>query len=159
MARRGQAKIRAVAIDPLYGNKTVTKLINRIMKNGKRSVAAKEVYGAFAIIKEKTGEEPLKIYTQALDNIKPTMEVRPRRVGGAAYQVPMSVRGPRRESLGVRWLVAAARGRSNSDFHTFAEKLATEIIEASKGEGIAVKKRLDVERVAEANRAFAHFRW
>jgi len=159
MARKGQAKQRDIAEDPLYGNRMVTKLINRIMKNGKKSVAAKEVYGAFAIIKEKTGEEPLKVYTEALDNIKPTIEVRPRRVGGAAYQVPISVRGPRRESLGVRWLVTVARGRSNSDFHTFAEKLATEIIEASKGGGLAVKKRLDVERVAEANRAFAHFRW
>ena len=127
--------------------------------DGKKSVAQKEVYRAFEAVKEKTGEDALKVYNQALENIKPTMEVRPRRVGGAAYQVPMSVRGPRRESLGIRWMIMAARSRSNSDFHTFAEKLAAEIIDASKGEGVAVKKRVDMERVAEANRAFAHFRW
>lgn len=127
--------------------------------DGKKSVAQKEVYRAFEAVKEKTGEDALKVYNQALENIKPTMEVRPRRVGGAAYQVPMSVRGPRRESLGIRWMIIAARSRSNSEYHTYAEKLAAEIIDASKGEGVAVKKRQDMERVAEANRAFAHFRW
>ncbi len=137
----------------------VTKLINRSMKDGKKSVVEKEVYRAFELIREKGKDDPVKIFTQALDNIKPTMEVRPRRVGGAAYQVPMSVRGNRRESLGIRWLVLAANSRSNSDFHTYAEKLAAEILDAAKGEGAAVKKRLDMERVAEANRAFAHFRW
>ncbi len=137
----------------------VTKLINRSMKDGKKSVAAKEVYEAFEIIKEKTGSDPVKVFDQALENIKPTMEVRPRRVGGAAYQVPMQVRGPRRESLGIRWLVASANSKSNTEFHTYAEKLAAEIIDASKGEGVSVKKRQDVERVAESNKAFAHFRW
>ena len=159
MARRGATRIKTVEPDPNYKSEVVTKLINRSMLDGKKSVAQKEVYRAFEAVKEKTGEDALKVYNQALENIKPTMEVRPRRVGGAAYQVPMSVRGPRRESLGIRWMIMAARSRSNSDFHTFAEKLAAEIIDASKGEGVAVKKRVDMERVAEANRAFAHFRW
>lgn len=159
MARKGQAKIREVAPDPIYGSKVVTKLINRSMLDGKKSVTQKEVYRAFEIIKEKTQEDALKVFNQALENIKPTMEVRPRRVGGAAYQVPMSVRGPRRESLGIRWLIGSARAKSNSEYHTYAEKLAAEIMDAAKGEGGAVKKRQEVERVAEANRAFAHFRW
>jgi len=159
MARRGQARVRDVSPDPIYGSKVITKLINRSMFDGKKSVAQKEIYGAFEIIKEKTGEEPEKVFNQALENIKPTMEVRPRRVGGAAYQVPISVRGPRRESLGIRWLIASTRARSNSDFHSYAEKLAAEIMDAAKGEGGAVKKRQEVERVAEANRAFSHFRW
>lgn len=159
MARRSAAKIKIVEIDPIYGSRLVTKLINRSMKDGKKTVIRKEVYSAFEIIKEKTGTDPVKIFDQALENIKPTMEVRPRRVGGAAYQVPQQVRGTRRESLGIRWLVTAANTKSNSEFHTFAEKLASEIIDASKGEGLSVKKRQEVERVAEANKAFAHFRW
>lgn len=159
MARKGQVKIREVAPDPIYGSRVVSKLINRSMLDGKKSVTQKEVYRAFEIIKEKTQEDALKVFNQALENIKPTMEVRPRRVGGAAYQVPMSVRGPRRESLGIRWLIGSARAKSNSEYHTYAEKLAAEIMDAAKGEGGAVKKRQEVERVAEANRAFAHFRW
>lgn len=159
MARRGQAKLRKVNPDPIYANRLVTKLINRSMRDGKKSVAQKEVYKAFEIIKEKTSEDPIKVFVQAMEKIKPTMEVRPRRVGGAAYQVPMSVKGPRKESLGIRWLIAAARGRSNTEFHTYAEKLATEIMESSKGEGAAVKKRQEIERIAEANRAFSHFNW
>jgi len=159
MARKGQVKPKLIAVDPIYGNKIITKLINRSMHDGKKSVAAREVYAALAIIKEKTGEDPVKVFDQAIENIKPTMEVRPRRVGGAAYQVPQQVRGPRRESLGIRWLVAAANSKPNKEFHTYAEKLASEIIDASKGEGVSVKKRQEVERVAEANKAFAHFRW
>ena len=111
------------------------------------------------IIKEKTGQDPIKVFDQAIEQIKPVMEVRPRRVGGAAYQVPQQVRGPRRESLAIRWLVISANSKSNSEFHTFAEKLASEITDASKGEGLSVKKKQEVERVAEANKAFAHFRW
>lgn len=137
----------------------ITKLINRSMHDGKKSVVRAEVYKAFEIIKEKSGQDPVKVFDQALENIKPVMEVRPRRVGGAAYQVPQQVRGPRRESLGIRWLVASANSKSNSEFHTYAEKLAAEIIDAAKGEGVSVKKRQDVERVAESNKAFAHFRW
>ncbi len=159
MARKGPSKPRQIEADPIYGSEVVTKLITRSMKDGKKSVAEREVYEAFGLVKEKSGDEPIKIFTQALENIKPTMEVRPRRIGGAAYQVPMSVRGPRRESLGIRWLIQAANSRPNSEFHTYAEKLAAEIMAAAKGEGAAVKKRVDVERVAEANRAFAHFRW
>lgn len=159
MARKGQTKPRAVEPDPIYGNKLVTKLINRSMLAGKKTVAQTEIYRAFEIVKEKSKEDPEKVFEQALENIKPTMEVRPRRVGGAAYQVPMSVRGPRRESLGIRWLIAAARSRSNSEYHTYAEKLAAEIMDSAKGEGPAVKKRQDMERLAELNRAFSHFRW
>ena len=129
------------------------------MKDGKKSVVRKEVYSALEIIKAKSGEDPIKVFEQAMENIKPVMEVRPKRVGGAAYQVPQQVRGPRRESLGIRWLVAAANSKSNSEFHTYGEKLADEIINASKGEGVSVKKRTDVERVAESNKALAHFRW
>ncbi len=157
--RKGQAKLRKVSPDPIYANIVVSKLVNRSMRDGKKSVAQKEVYRAFELIKEKSGEDAVKVFSQALENIKPTMEVRPRRVGGAAYQVPMSVRGSRRESLAIRWLIAAANARSNSEFHTYAEKLATEIMDAAKSEGAAVKKRTDMERIAEANRAFSHFKW
>lgn len=148
-----------MSLDPIYSSLLVAKLINRAMKDGKKSVIQKEVYKAFDIISRESKEDPVKIFDKALENIKPTMEVRPRRVGGAAYQVPISVRGPRRESLGIRWLIATARARSNSEYHTFAEKLAAEILAAAKSEGGAVKKRLEVEKIAEANRAFAHFRW
>ena len=137
----------------------MTKLVNRSMKDGKKSVAMREVHNAMDIIKEKTGEDPVKVFDQALDNIRPTMEVRPRRVGGAAYQVPQQVRGARRDSLAIRWLVAAANSKSNSEFHSYGAKLASEIIDASKGEGVSVKKRMDVEKTAEANKAFSHFRW
>jgi len=159
MARRSAAKIRTTEPDPIYGSSLVTKLINRSMKDGKKTVVRKEVYAAFEIIKTKSGEDPIKVFDQALENIRPNMEVRPRRVGGAAYQVPQQVRGPRRESLAIRWLVAAANSKSNKEFHTYAEKLASEIMDAAKGEGVSVKKRQEVERVAEANKAFSHFRW
>lgn len=159
MARKGQIKVKPVEIDPIYGSRLVTKLINRSMRDGKKSVAAREVYAALALIKEKLGEDPVKVFDRAMENIKPTMEVRAKRVGGAAYQVPAPVRGPRRESLGIRWLVGAANSKSNTEFHTYGEKLAAELIDASKGEGVSVKKRQEVERVAEANKAFAHFRW
>src|SRR3989344_2013658 len=151
MPRRGQARIRKIEGDPLYKNVLVAKLINRSMRDGKKSVVQSQVYDAFEIIKEKLNEDPIKIFSRALDNIRPTMEVRPRRVGGAAYQVPMSVRGPRRDSLAIRWLVNAARSKSNSEFHNFSGKLAQEIMDAAKGEGVAVKKRQDIERVAESN--------
>ena len=159
MARKGASKPRILQPDPIYGSRLVTKLINRSMLDGKKSIARTEVYRAFKIIKEKSGSDPLKVFDQAIENIKPTMEVRPRRIGGAAYQVPALVRGTRRESLGIRWLIAAANSRSNSDFHTYAAKLAVEIMDAAKGEGVAVKKRIDMEKVAEANKVFAHFRW
>ena len=158
MPRKGQVKIKKAETDPIYGNRLLTKLINRSMKDGKRSVAQSQVYSAMSIIKEG-GEDPVKVFTSALENVKPTMEVRPRRVGGAAYQVPMSVRGSRAESLAIRWIIFAARAKSNSEFKTFAAKLAAELTEAAKSEGGAVKKRLEVEKIAESNRAFSHFRW
>lgn len=158
MPRKGPVKLKEAQPDPIYKNRLITKLVNRIMYDGKKSVAQKEVYAALELIKGK-GEDPIKIFSKALENIKPTMEVRPRRVGGAAYQVPIPVRGPRKESLAIRWLVFATQSRSNSDFKTFGAKLAAELMDASNGEGGAVKKRLEVEKVAEANRAFSHFRW
>lgn len=159
MPRKGPVKPRKPEIDPVYGNALVQKLINRAMRDGKKSVAAREVYEAFEQIKKAEKKDPLEVFLQAIDNIKPTMEVRPRRVGGAAYQVPMPVRGPRRESLAIRWLIKVTRDLPNKDYHTFAEKLAKEVSEAAKGEGGAIKKKEEVERIAEANRAFAHFRW
>lgn len=158
MARRGKAKIKKTELDPVYKNKLVTKLINRSMRDGKKSIAQKQVYRAFETIKEK-GQDPMLVFSKAIDSVRPQMEVRPRRVGGAAYQVPMPVRGPRKDSLAIRWLIFAARARSNSEYHTFAEKLAAEILAASEGEGGAVKKKTEMQRMAEANRAFAHFRW
>jgi small subunit ribosomal protein S7 len=159
MARKGPSKPRDIQPDPVYKNEMISRLINRSMLDGKKSVAAKNVYDAMEKIKEETKQDPVAVFEKALENIRPTMEVRPRRVGGAAYQVPMPVRGPRKESLAIRWLIFSARSRSNSEYKTFANKLAAEIMDASKGEGGAVAKRQEVERVAEANRAFSHFRW
>jgi small subunit ribosomal protein S7 len=129
------------------------------MRDGKKSVARTQIYEAMDIIKEKMGDDPLKVFNQALENIKPSMEVRARRIGGAAYQVPAPVRGPRRDSLAIRWLIAAANSKSNTEFHTYGSKLASEIMEAFKSEGAAVKKRTDMEHVAESNKAFSHFKW
>ena len=157
--RRAKVRVKITELDPIYGSRLITKLINRSMKDGKKSVARREVYRALEIVREKADGDPIKVFDKAMENIKPVMEVRPRRVGGAAYQVPMQVRGVRRESLAIRWLVAGANSKSNSEFHTYAEKLASEILDASKGEGLSVKKRTDMEKVAEANKAFAHFRW
>ena len=159
MSRKGFVRVKKIEPDPIYSDILVTKLINRSMKDGKKSVTQKQVYKAFEIVKEKIKEDPDKVFSKALDNIRPTMEVRSRRVGGAAYQVPMAVRGSRRNSLAIRWLVNAARLRSSKEYKTFAEKLAAEILDAIKGDGAAVKKKTDSERMAEANRAFAHFRW
>ena len=158
MPRRGNVRIREVKPDPIYKNRLITKLINRAMKDGEKSVAQKQVYQAFELIKEK-GEDPIKVFAKAMDNIKPAMEVRARRVGGAAYQVPMPVRGPRKESLAIRWLIAASTARTNSEFKTFGAKLAAEIWDASNEEGGAVKKRQEMEKMADANRAFSHFKW
>lgn len=158
MPRKGPVTPREIEPDPIYKNRLVAKLINRIMRDGKKSVARKIVYKAFELIKNE-GDDPIQFFTKAINNIKPSQEVRPRRIGGAAYQVPVPVKGRRKESLAIRWLVSAARARSNSEYHTFSEKLAAEIKDASRGEGGAVRKRQEVERIAEANRAFAHFRW
>lgn len=157
--RKARVKIRETKEDPVYKHKLVTKLINRSIKDGKRSVAQKHVYMAFEKIREELGLEPLKVFLQAIDNIKPNMEVRPRRIGGAAYQVPMPVRGVRKEALAIRWLINAANALSNSQFKTYGNKLTAELMNAYKGEGGAMAKKKEMERVAEANRAFAHFKW
>ncbi|MBI4029044.1 MAG: 30S ribosomal protein S7 [Candidatus Blackburnbacteria bacterium] len=156
--RRARNYSRNIADDPLFRHKLVTKLINRSMRDGKRSVAQKQVYDAFKKVAETGGQEPLKIFLQAVENIKPTMEVRPRRIGGAAYQVPTPVRGVRRESLAVRWIIAAANARPAS-LKTYGAKLAAEILDASQGQGGAIAKKQEIERVAESNKAFSHFRW
>lgn len=135
------------------------KLINQSMRDGKKNAAARQIYDALEIIKTKQEQDALETLNQALENIKPRMEVRPRRIGGAAYQVPTPVQGPRRESLAIRWLIQAARLRSSKEYHTFAEKLSAEILDALANAGGAVKKKDNMHRMAEANKAFAHFRW
>lgn len=156
MPRRGNVPTRDVLPDPLYGSKMVTKLVNYIMYDGKRGVAQKIVYDAFDIIKEQTGNEPLEMFEKALDNIMPELEVKARRVGGSTYQVPMEVRPARRTTLGLRWLTAFSRQRNE---RTMKERLAREIMDAVNGSGNAVKRREDTHRMAEANRAFAHYRY
>ena len=140
----------------MYNSVLVTKLVNSIMLDGKKGVAQKVVYGAFDIIKEKTGNEPLDVFTQAMENIMPVLETKTRRVGGANYQVPMAVRPARRQTLGLRWLTAYSRARGE---RTMAERLAGELMDAANNTGAAVKKREDTHKMAEANKAFAHFRW
>ncbi len=140
----------------MYNSVLVTKLVNSIMLDGKKGVAQKVVYGAFDTIKDKTGNEPLDVFTQALENIMPSLEVKARRVGGATYQVPMEVRPARRQTLGLRWLTTYARARGE---RTMAERLAGEIMDAANNTGSAVKKREDTHKMAESNKAFAHFRW
>ncbi|MBE6910108.1 MAG: 30S ribosomal protein S7 [Ruminococcaceae bacterium] len=154
--RRGNVPKREVLPDPMYNSVLVTKLVNSIMLDGKKGVAQKVVYGAFDTIKEKTGNEPLDVFTQALENIMPSLEVKARRVGGATYQVPMEVRPARRQTLGLRWLTSYARSRGE---RTMAERLAGEIMDAANNTGSAVKKREDTHKMAESNKAFAHFRW
>ena len=154
--RKRRAVKRDVLPDPIYNSKIVTKLINRLMLDGKKGVAQTILYDAFNIIKEKTGEEPMAIYEKALENLKPALEVKSRRVGGANYQVPIEVRPDRSEALALRWLVNYARLRGG---HSMAENLANELIDASNGVGAACKKREDTHRMAEANKAFAHYRW
>ena len=156
MPRRGFVPKRDVLPDPLYNSKLVTKLVNNIMYDGKKSTAQKIVYGAFDIVKEKTGKEPLEVFTTAMDNIMPVLEIKARRVGGATYQVPMEVRPARRQTLGLRWLTAYSRARGE---RTMAERLAGEIMDAANNTGSAVKKREDTHKMAESNKAFAHFRW
>lgn len=148
--------MRDVLADPLYNSKLVTRLINNIMIDGKKGVAQKIVYSAFDIIKEKTGKEPLEVFEQAMENIMPSFEVKARRVGGATYQVPIEVRPERRQTLGLRWLTTYSRARSEK---TMRERLAAEIIDATNNVGGSVKKREDTHKMAEANKAFAHYRW
>ena len=154
--RKRRAVKRDVLADPIDNSKLVTKLINTIMVDGKKGVAQTILYDAFEMVKEKTNKEPMEVFEKALANIKPALEVKSRRVGGANYQVPVEVKADRSQALGLRWLVNYARLRNG---HTMAENLANEIIDASNGVGAAVKKREDMHRMAEANKAFAHYRW
>ena len=156
MPRRGNVPKRDVLPDPVYNSKLVTKLINSIMLDGKKGVAQKIVYDAFDIIKEKTGKNPNEAFETAMENVMPVLEVKSRRVGGSNYQVPMDVRPERRQTLGLRWITADSRSRGDK---TMKERLAGEIMDAMNGTGGAVKKRDDVHKMAEANKAFAHFRW
>ena len=154
--RKNRAPKREVLADPMYNSIVVTRLINRVMLDGKRGVAAQIVYGAFKQIEEATGNNPLEVFETAMENIMPVLEVRARRVGGSNYQVPVEVRPERRTTLGLRWLVTIARQRGE---HTMVDRLAKEILDAANNTGAAVKKREDTHKMAEANRAFAHFRW
>jgi small subunit ribosomal protein S7 len=156
MSRRHRAEKREVLPDPKFGNMVVSKFMNSIMYAGKKSVAETIVYGALDMIEGKTKQNPVTVFEQALENVMPTIEVRSRRVGGATYQVPVEVRNERRQALGIRWLITAARERNEK---TMTERLSAELLDASNSRGNAVKKREDTHRMAEANRAFAHYRW
>lgn len=156
MPRKGPVPRREVLPDPVYQSRVVTKLVNQVMLKGKKSIAEKICYGAFDIIKEKTGKNPLEVFEQAMKNVMPVLEVKARRVGGANYQVPVEVRPVRRQTLAIRWLTNFARQRAGK---TMQEKLAAEIMDAAQGTGGAVKKKEDTHRMAEANKAFAHYRW
>lgn len=156
MPRSGQVTKRELAPDPIYNSRLLTRFINRVMVSGKKTIAEKLVYSALSQI-EAEGKNPLTVFETALNNVTPRMEVRPRRVGGASYQVPVEVRGGRKESLAIRWLITAARARSDKEYHTFDKKLAAEFLDAADNKGIAVKKKEDMQRAADANKAFAHF--
>jgi len=159
MPRAGAIRKREILPDPVYNDGLLGKFINRVMRSGRKSVAEKVVYETLDRAKEKLKQDPLIIFHQAIENVKPQMEVRSRRVGGAAYQVPMPVRGDRKESLAIRWLILAAQKRPNSEYHTFVDKLTAELLDAYNNQGGAIKKKENTHRMAEANKAFAHFRW
>jgi small subunit ribosomal protein S7 len=156
MSRRHSAEKREIIPDPKFGDVIVTKFMNSIMYDGKKSVAESIVYGALEMIEAKTKQDPLSVFKQALENVAPAIEVRSRRVGGATYQVPVEVRLERRQALAIRWIITAARGRNDK---TMIDRLSSELLDASNNRGNAVKKREDTHRMAEANRAFAHYRW
>ncbi|NLX71557.1 MAG: 30S ribosomal protein S7 [Clostridiales bacterium] len=156
MPRKGHVPKREVLPDPIYGSTVVTKLINRVMLDGEKGIAQRICYGAFDIIREKTGKDPMEVFEQALNNVMPVLEVRARRVGGATYQVPVEIRPERRQTLGLRWIVTFARERGE---RTMKERLAAEIMDAANNTGGAVKRKEDTHRMAEANKAFAHYRW
>ena len=155
MGRKKKTK-REVLPDPIYSNVVVAKFINQVMRQGKKTIARKIVYGAFKVIKEKTKKEPIEVFDSALNNASPILEVKPKRIGGATYQVPREVRGDRRLTLAMRWIIQGARSKKGKPMK---ERLAEELIEASENRGVAVKKKEDTHRMAEANRAFAHFAW
>ena len=156
MSRRNRAEVREVVADPIYNSKVVTKVINQVMLDGKRSIAQKVVYNAMELAGQKLSAEPIDVFTKALENIKPVLEVKARRVGGSTYQVPMEIRAERRQTLAIRWLVLYARQRSE---RTMAARLAGELVDAYNNAGGAFKKKEDVHRMAEANKAFASYRW
>jgi len=156
MPRRNAPERREIVPDAKYNNRLVTQLINKILWDGKKSIAESIVYGAFDIVEQKTGEDPLSVFKKAMDNVKPQIEVRPKRVGGSTYQVPVEVNSRRSTTLGIRWIVGYSRARREA---TMAERLAAEIMDAANETGSSVKKREDVFRMAEANRAFSHYRW
>ena len=155
MPRRAAAVRREVQADAIYNNRQVTQLINQVMLDGKKSLAEEIVYGAFDLVGQKTGEEPLAVFKKAMDNVRPTLEVKPKRVGGATYQVPMEVNSRRANQLAIRWLVGFSRKRKE---HTMTQRLAAEIMDAAENQGASVKRREDVYKMAEANRAFSHYR-
>lgn len=157
MPRRNRAVKKDVLADPIHNSKLLTKLVNQIMLDGKKGIAQGIVYGAFDTIKEKTGNEPLAVFTQAIENVKPVLETKGRRVGGATYQVPMEIRPERRQTLAIRWIVNFARKRNGE--RTMQEKLAGELMDAYNNTGASIKKKEEMHRMAEANKAFAHFRW
>ncbi len=156
MPRKGTIQKRETLPDPVYGDITVTKFVAKLMKDGKKSTAERVIYGSFDIIKEKTGGDPLKVFKKALENVKPMLEVKSRRVGGATYQVPIEVRPDRKLSLALKWIVSYAQARAGK---SLVEKLSAELMDAANSKGAAVKKREDTHRMAEANKAFAHYRW
>jgi small subunit ribosomal protein S7 len=156
MPRKGPAPKRQVLPDPRFNSRTIARFVNKLMLRGKKSTAEQITYGAFEIMRTKTGKDPMEVFTQALNNAMPLVEVRPRRVGGATYQVPMEVRPDRRQAMGMRWLIGYARSRPG---RTMQERLAAELMDAASNQGASVKKREDTHRMAEANKAFAHYRW
>lgn len=157
--RSGKVTKRNLPPDPLYGSRLVTRFINKVLKDGNKATAQKVVYQALEAIKEQSKQDPVSIFEKAIQNVSPKMEVRPRRVGGASYQVPVEVRGDRKEALSIRWIIAGAKSKSNKEFHSFAQKLAAELMDAANNTGLAIKKKDEVQRISSANRAFAHFRW
>ena len=157
--RSKKTHTKKIQFDPIYGSEMVSKIINGCMIEGKKSVAAKQIYGAIDLIAAQTSRDGLEYLSEAIENVKPTIEVRSRRVGGASYQVPTPIRPERRDSLAIRWILNAAKARSNNPTRTLADKIAAEVIEAHENTGSAIKKKLDTHKMAEANKAFAHFRW
>jgi small subunit ribosomal protein S7 len=156
--RGKRAEKRKLSPDPIYNSRLITRFVNRVMEGGKKTVAEKIIYGALEDVKDK-GKDPLETFETALRNVSPKVEVRPRRVGGASYQIPVEVKGDRREALAIRWVITAANSRPNSEYKSMKSKLAAELMDAASGTGAAIKKRDDTLRMAEANKAFAHFRW
>ena len=156
MPRRREIPKREVPLDPIYSSALVTKFISTLMSDGKRSTAERIMYGSLSSIQEKTGDDPLKVFKKAVENVKPALEVKSRRVGGSNYQVPVEVRPERRQALAIRWLITAARSRNEN---TMVERLSGELLDAANNRGTAVKKREDTHKMAEANRAFSHYRW